>query len=60
MAKKEKSLSISFTKEKETKGTFRYAEDGDDPAIGKLYLKKDAAEKLGNPEDLTVTVTPAE
>lgn len=53
---KSKSVSLSFEQEKETKGTIRYSEVGDDPSVGKLYLKKPAAEKLGNPETLTVTI----
>jgi hypothetical protein len=49
-------LEIEFTKAKETKGTFVYAEDDDNPKIGSLYLKKAAAAELGNPEKLFVTV----
>lgn len=56
MAKEAKNVELEFTQERETKGTFRYEEDGDDPAVGKLYLKKDAAKKLGNPKSLTVTI----
>lgn len=57
---KSKSLSLEFEKEKETKGTIRYSEVGDEPAVGKLYLKKPAAEGLGNPESLTVSIKPSE
>jgi hypothetical protein len=54
-----KSTTVSFEKEKETKGTVRYAEqvEEDSPkVVGTLYLQKPAAEALGNPESLTVTI----
>lgn len=50
-------MEIEFVKDKETKGTVRYMETGE-PAthsVGGLYIKKPAAEKLGNPEKITVT-----
>jgi hypothetical protein len=50
-------FTVKFTKEKETKGTFVYTEEGDTPKIGTLYLKKAAAAEIGNPESITVTVT---
>lgn len=53
----EKKVTLKFTKEKETKGTFRYSEDGDDPKVGSLYIKKSACGDLGNPESLTVVIT---
>lgn len=51
-------LALSFRRERETKNTVRFSEDGDEAeqAIGTLYLKKEALEQLGNPEELTVTV----
>jgi hypothetical protein len=54
--KASKSLTLSFTQERETKGTFRYSEDGDEPVVGTLYVKKAAAAKLDNPESITVTI----
>lgn len=57
-----KSTTVNFELEKETKGTVRYAEQlgEDDPkVIGTLYLQKPAAEALGNPQKLTVTVKAA-
>jgi len=53
----EKKVTIKFSKEKETKGTFRYTEEGDDPKVGSLYIKKPAAAELGNPESITVVIT---
>lgn len=52
-------IVLTFTQERETKTTWRYAEDGDEPVVGTLYVKKSAAAKMGNPEALTVTITPA-
>ena len=52
----DKKFTIKFNKEKETKGTFVYTEEGDTPKVGTLYLKKPAAAELGNPESITVTI----
>lgn len=56
--KKQSTLVVEFTKAKETKGTFVYAENEDngEVKIGSLYVKKAAAAELGNPESLTVTI----
>lgn len=35
---------IKFNFDRETKGTFRYAEATDDPIIGTLYIRKNKAE----------------
>lgn len=57
-----KSTTVKFGADPvkfETKGTFRYAEEVDDDGqkvIGTLYLQKPAAEALGNPDSLTVTI----
>jgi hypothetical protein len=40
-------MELTFTESKETKGTVVFAEDGDDPKIGTLYIKKAAIEELG-------------
>lgn len=49
---------LTFTKERETKGTWRYKEDAAaaDAVVGTLYLKKAAVEALGSPEALQVTI----
>jgi hypothetical protein len=52
-------MQIQFTKDKETKGTFVYREDGDNQKVGSLYLKKAAAEELGNPDKIKVTLEKA-
>jgi len=33
-------IEISFTYEKDTKGTHRYKEDSENPYIGSLYIQK--------------------
>lgn len=49
-------MKITFTKSGETKGTFKYSEDKEPNKIGTLYLKKDAANELGNPDKVELTV----
>lgn len=46
--------TLTFTKEKETKNTFRYAEDtkGKPPVLGTIYIQK----WLAPPDKLTVTI----
>ena len=53
-----KGIVLTFTKEKDTKGTFRYQEvegAGGETVVGSLYVKKPA---LGDepPERLRVTI----
>ena len=58
MAEKTK-LTATFSKERETKNTVRFAEDGDTPIMGTLYLQNSASEQLGGAEKLKVTVEEA-
>lgn len=54
---KQANTTVSFTFEKATKSTFRFAEtvaDGAEPVIGTLYIKQAA---LGGVEPKGVTVT---
>lgn len=39
----EKQVTLTFTRERETKRTIRFAEDGNDPKIGTLYINKSVA-----------------
>jgi hypothetical protein len=51
-----KKTTLIFNHEKDTKGTYRYAEEeSENPVVGTLYLKKKAA---GNeaPKKLRVTI----
>lgn len=53
-------VTTSFVLEKETKNTKKYEEvpeSGQPPIVGSLYLQKFVAERLGNPETVTVTIT---
>lgn len=54
-------VQLEFTLERETKGTFRYAEktagEFDEPVVGTLYVRKSAFKAEGKvPQSLTVTV----
>lgn len=51
---KTKGTVVSFVKERETKNTVRYAEQGDETVIGTLYVKKAVAENL--PDEFTITL----
>lgn len=53
-------MELTFTIERETKNTVRYAEDGKDPAVGTLYVSKTALATIGTPDHLVVTVAPKE
>jgi hypothetical protein len=59
MAAKSNTITMTFTKEKETKGTVRYMEDGDKEqhSVGALYVQKSAYALMNSPEAITVTVT---
>lgn len=52
-----KSITASFEKQKETKGTVRFKEvplEGQEELIGTLYVRKPAGTELG--DNITVTV----
>ena len=51
-------VTIEMKKERETKGTVRYEEEGDLYAVGTLYVRKHVVAQLGNPDRLTLTIAP--
>lgn len=53
-----KQITLEFKREKETPNKIRWEEQGDDdnPAVGKLYLTKDAVKKLGAKGKLEVII----
>ena len=56
------SVTVQFAKEKETKNTVRYDEivpDDTTAQVRTLYLVKDSAAALGNPDKLSVVITAA-
>jgi hypothetical protein len=56
-----KTRTVSFFFEKETKNTVKFEEvpERGQPAImGSLYLQKWVVAQMGDPESLTVTVSP--
>jgi hypothetical protein len=54
-------LELSFQRERETKNAVRFAEQVTDaPAmVGTLYVQKYVLNRLGNPEQLRVTIEAA-
>jgi hypothetical protein len=54
-------LELRFEKEKDTPGTRKFAEvkpaDGSRAPVGSLYVTKDALAKIGDPQNITVTIT---
>ena len=59
MASKEaKKVQNTYTKAKETKGTWAFSEDGDPEKFntGGIYIKRSKLEALGHPEKIKVTI----
>jgi len=54
-------LQVTLRRTKETKNTVRYEEpESDQPiVIGTLYVQKWAAQRLEDPETITVIIAPA-
>ena len=50
------SKVVEFITEKETKGTYRFAEEGKAPIVGTLYVKKLAFGENEPPKRLRVTI----
>ena len=48
-------VTITFKKNKETKGTFRY-ESPEADISGSLYIKKPKVTELGSPDTIKVTI----
>jgi hypothetical protein len=51
-----KKVSAVFVQDKVTKNTVRFKAESDNAFTAYVYVMKDAAEKLGNVERVTVTV----
>ena len=54
-------VKVSLHRAKETKNTVRYEEpESDQPlVIGTLYVQKWALHRLGDPQEITVTIAPS-
>lgn len=50
-------IKVTMRKARETKGTWMYAEEGDNVKIGTLYVKKSSLPDLNNAETIEITVT---
>lgn len=59
---KQKTLTATFTLDRETKNKHRFNEDGNKAGhiVGSLYVDKKAVEKLGGPNEVKVTIEPIE
>lgn len=55
MAAGKLKITRTFTKDRETKNTVRYAEDGDVVAVGTLYVQKSELEGK-TPEQFQLTI----
>lgn len=58
MAVKKKAVVLEFEREKATKNKQRFAEVGENPTVGVLYVTKKTDESLGEPDSLRVTIEP--
>lgn len=52
----ERRLELVLERDRETKRKVRYTPTEEQPAVGALYLDKEAAAKLGSPGRLTATL----
>jgi hypothetical protein len=52
-------IKLTLVKEKETPGTIRFKEEGDEDRPLIIYLTKDRVAELGDPETITVTIEKA-
>ena len=52
-------IQIEMVKDKETKGAVRYS-DGGVPYSKNIYLRKEEAEVLGNPDRVSVKISSVE
>lgn len=52
-------MKITFTKGNETKNKVRYEEEGDEVAVGTLYVGKDHVKEMGDPDRIEVSIEAA-
>jgi hypothetical protein len=55
MATKTKEITLSFTREKDTKNTIRFMADGHED-VTYVYIAKTADKKLGSPDKISMTI----
>lgn len=53
-------ITIQMKQDRETPNTFRFAAVEDDVSPETIYVRKSVLRKMGNPETITVTITPAD
>ncbi len=52
------TVTIIIERERETKRTVRYKEQGEDGRIGIVYVPKGTLDELGNPDQIELTFSP--
>jgi hypothetical protein len=57
MASTAKKVVVKFDGKDEKKNVVKYTSE--DEAVGSIYISKIAVKKLGDPEEITVTIEPA-
>lgn len=50
-------ITFTMSQNKETKNTKRFGEDGDQDKPINLYLRNEQLKKIGDPDEIRVTVT---
>jgi hypothetical protein len=50
-------VTVTMTLDKETTRTIRYKEDTENPRIGVIYIPKATLAELGDPQEITVTIS---
>jgi hypothetical protein len=49
-------ITRTFSRERDTKNTVMFREEGTETAVGQLYLQKAVLQQLGNPETIAVVI----
>ncbi len=52
-------LELIFKKERDTKNKIRFAETGETPKVGTIYIPKDVMAQAGLKDKIKITIEPA-
>lgn len=53
------SIQVELVKDRETKNTVRYAEEGEDTILGIVYIPKTTLAEIGTPDRISITIEAA-
>jgi hypothetical protein len=53
------TITVEMKRVKETKNTWRYEATEDDQPVDTQYIRKSALKRIGDPDVITVTITPS-